>query len=173
MYMSYLCQIRCINLNSASRREHLCTLSTFSLLQGQMPARGLMSSMLYPAVCCLVLTTGLRFLMIATFGHATIQQFGRNISATKQLAAHDFKQIPKVCFVLCLAGDCCCSANPQCTIPCFKNLFPEPANTMVLNLLFELAQWHTFAKLQLHSESTIAAFCTAISTLGQAVWAFQ
>ena len=111
--------------------------------------------------------------MIATFGRATIRRFGGNISGMKQLAARDFEQILKVCFVLSLTGDCRYSANPQCAIPCFENLLPEPANTMVLNLLFELAQWHTFAKLQLHSESTITAFRAATSTLGQAVHAFQ
>ena len=39
-------------------------------------------------------------------------------------------------------------------------------------MLFELAQWHALAKLQLHSDATITLFEAATSTLGQAMRAF-
>ncbi|TBU61766.1 hypothetical protein BD310DRAFT_1036813 [Dichomitus squalens] len=95
-----------------------------------------------------------RFSLTPTFGRATIRRFTDNISAMKKLAARDFEQMLK------------------CAIPCFENLLPEPANSIVLTMLFELAMWHAFAKLQLHSESTITAFEDSTSTLGQAMRAF-
>ena len=39
-------------------------------------------------------------------------------------------------------------------------------------MLFELAQWHALAKLQLHSDAMITVFEAATSTLGQAMHAF-
>ncbi|PIL29093.1 hypothetical protein GSI_09141 [Ganoderma sinense ZZ0214-1] len=95
-----------------------------------------------------------RFSMIPTFGRATIRRFSGNVSRMKQLAARDFEQILK------------------CAIPCFENLLPEPFNSIILDLLFELGRWHALAKLQLHSDSTITALHVATSTLGQAVRAF-
>ncbi|TBU21549.1 hypothetical protein BD311DRAFT_678089 [Dichomitus squalens] len=95
-----------------------------------------------------------RFSMMPTFGRATIRRFTDNVSAMKKMAARDFEQMLK------------------CSIPCFENLLPEPANSIVLTMLFELAMWHAFAKLQLHSESTLTAFETSTSTLGQAMRAF-
>lgn len=46
-------------------------------------------------------------------------------------------------------------------------------NSIVLTVLFELAQWHALAKLQLHSTTTLASFKAATSTLGQAMRAFR
>ncbi|TBU21594.1 hypothetical protein BD311DRAFT_678015 [Dichomitus squalens] len=95
-----------------------------------------------------------RFSMTPTFGRATIRRFVDSVSAMKKLAARDFEQMLK------------------CSIPCFENLLPERANSIVLTMLFELAMWHAFAKLQLHSESTVTAFEGSTSTLGQAMRAF-
>ncbi|TBU36183.1 hypothetical protein BD309DRAFT_1024558 [Dichomitus squalens] len=95
-----------------------------------------------------------RFSMMPTFGRAKIRRFTDNVSAMKKLAARDFEQMLK------------------CAIPCFEDLLPEPANSIVLTMLFELAMWHALAKLQLHSETTLSTFDTSTTTLGQAMRAF-
>ena len=43
----------------------------------------------------------------------------------------------------------------QCAIPIFDSLLPEPTNTYVLKLLFELAHWHGLAKLCMHTDVTL------------------
>ncbi|TBU23843.1 hypothetical protein BD311DRAFT_703164 [Dichomitus squalens] len=95
-----------------------------------------------------------RYSMIRTFGRNKIRRFSDNVSGMKKLAARDFEQMLK------------------CAMPCFEDLLPEPYNTFVLDMLFELARWHALAKLQLHSESTVDALTTSTSTLGQAMRAF-
>ncbi|TBU39561.1 hypothetical protein BD309DRAFT_1003667 [Dichomitus squalens] len=96
-----------------------------------------------------------RYSMTPTFGRATIRRFGDNVSAMKKMAARDFEQMLK------------------CAIPCFEELLPEPYNSIVLNMLFELALWHGLAKLQLHSESTVDALKETTGTLGQVMRAFR
>jgi hypothetical protein len=44
---------------------------------------------------------------------------------------------------------------------------------MVLDLLFILATWHAYAKLRLHTETTLALLDTATSQLGQLLRNFQ
>src|SRR6202142_83572 len=56
---------------------------------------------------------------------------------------------------------------PQCAIPVFEGLLPSPHKEIVLDLLFELATWHAFAKLCLHTDTTMEAFDTSTTTLGQ------
>ena len=50
---------------------------------------------------------------------------------------------------------------------------PEPFNSIVLTTLFELCQWHAYAKLRLHSETTLAKFEAATTTLGAAMRSFK
>ncbi|KAG2747227.1 hypothetical protein P692DRAFT_20737745, partial [Suillus brevipes Sb2] len=52
-------------------------------------------------------------------------------------------------------------------------LLPGSHNSMVLDLLFDLASWHAFAKLRLHTDDTLALFDHATGTLGQTVRKFQ
>ncbi|EJF61959.1 hypothetical protein DICSQDRAFT_59447, partial [Dichomitus squalens LYAD-421 SS1] len=98
--------------------------------------------------------------MISTFGRATIRRFSDNVSGMKKMAARDFEQ------------------NLKCAIPCFENLLPEPYNSIRktsrtwTHTWAQLTRWHALAKLQLHSESTIAALDASTSTLGQAMRAF-
>jgi hypothetical protein len=49
----------------------------------------------------------------------------------------------------------------QCAIPVFDGLLDFRNNAIVMDLLFELATWHAFAKLRLHTESTICALETS------------
>ncbi|KAG2049640.1 hypothetical protein BDR06DRAFT_893440, partial [Suillus hirtellus] len=64
-----------------------------------------------------------------TFGKEIIRKFNSNISAMKHLATRDFEDLL------------------QCMLPVFEGLLPGNDNTMVLDLLLDLATWYSFAKL--------------------------
>lgn len=67
----------------------------------------------------------------------------------------------------------CISFIPQCAIPVFEGLLPEPYNSVILDLLFTLAEWHALAKLRMHTESTVELLRGATRTLGQTLRRFQ
>ena len=94
----------------------------------------------------------------------------------KKLAARDFEDILLVCslivFDMLVAFHLTGPHLNQCSIPVFEQLLPEPYNSYVLTMLFELCQWHAFAKLALHSDNTLTTFETATKTLGQAMRRF-
>lgn len=46
----------------------------------------------------------------------------------------------------------------QCIIPVIEELFPKGDNKIILDLLYTLAEWHSYAKLRLHTESTLQDF---------------
>jgi len=46
-------------------------------------------------------------------------------------------------------------------------------NKIILDLLFDLAAWHTYAKLCLHTDDTLAFFDSATVALGQSICKFQ
>jgi hypothetical protein len=48
----------------------------------------------------------------------------------------------------------------------FDSLLPHPHNTIILDLLFTLCQWHGLAKLRLHHDLTIQLFDETTSQLG-------
>jgi hypothetical protein len=54
----------------------------------------------------------------------------------------------------------------------FENLLPEPHNTIILDLLFDLASWHAYAKLRMHTTDTLDFLDTATTILGQSVRKF-
>ncbi|KAA1479425.1 hypothetical protein DENSPDRAFT_862027 [Dentipellis sp. KUC8613] len=87
-----------------------------------------------------------RYDAFPTFGRSTIRRFSNNASAMKNLAGRDFEDLL------------------QCAIPVFEGLLPEPHNGMVLDLLFCLAVWHAYAKLRLHTETTVKSLehCTRV-----------
>ena len=51
-------------------------------------------------------------------------------------------------------------------------MLPDPHNSTILNLLFDLATWHAYAKLRLHTSDTLSFFDTAMLTLGNSVRQF-
>lgn len=55
----------------------------------------------------------------------------------------------------------------------FETLLPEPHNTTILDLIFDLATWHAYAKLRLHTDDTLAFFDTATVVLGQSIRKFS
>jgi hypothetical protein len=61
----------------------------------------------------------------------------------------------------------------QCAIPVFDNLLPEPHNTIVLKLLFDLAHWHGLAKLRMHIDPTLDVFSQVTTSLGKSLCAFK
>jgi hypothetical protein len=55
----------------------------------------------------------------------------------------------------------------------FDRLLPEPHNSLLLSLLFVLAEWHAYAKLRLHTETTISFLETATTRLGSQMRRFD
>jgi hypothetical protein len=60
----------------------------------------------------------------------------------------------------------------QCIMPVFEGLLPTPHNKIVLNLLFELALWHAFVKLCIHTEHTLDLFWASTKTLAASMHRF-
>jgi hypothetical protein len=58
-------------------------------------------------------------------------------------------------------------------MPVFEQLLPEPHNTIVLDLLFELLTWHAFGKLRMHTETTLHHFDNCTTRLGKAFRRFR
>ncbi|KAG6815464.1 hypothetical protein H0H93_009743, partial [Arthromyces matolae] len=96
-----------------------------------------------------------RFRMVPTFGLATIRQFSENASAMKKLAARNFEDLL------------------QCSMPVFEGLLDEPYNTIILDLLFTLAEWHALAKLRLHTDTTLQRLDLLTSELGRILRRFS
>ncbi len=57
-------------------------------------------------------------------------------------------------------------------MPVFEGLLPLMHNKIVLNLLFELATWHAFARLRIHTDSTLDIFQASTKSLTAAVRTF-
>ncbi|KAF8594868.1 hypothetical protein BDV93DRAFT_458210 [Ceratobasidium sp. AG-I] len=95
------------------------------------------------------------FRQIVSFPPETIRRFSSNVSEMKKLAGRDWEDIL------------------QCCIPCFEGLFPEPHSQDVSVLVFTLAQWHAFAKLCMHTESTLHALDAHTTVLGRRLRRFQ
>ncbi|KAK6972044.1 GLOBIN domain-containing protein [Favolaschia claudopus] len=82
-----------------------------------------------------------RFRQIPTFGRSTIRRFHRNVSDMKKMAARDFEDI-------------------------LQGLLPEPHNGIVITVCFTLATWHAYAKLRLHTDTSLNCFRNTTSELG-------
>ena len=61
----------------------------------------------------------------------------------------------------------------KCAIPVFEGLLPEPHNTYVLNLLFDLAHWHGLAKLRMHTDPTLEVLDQVTKSLGNNLSTFE
>ncbi|KAF8227737.1 hypothetical protein L208DRAFT_1295223, partial [Tricholoma matsutake] len=85
----------------------------------------------------------------------TIQHFSSNASAMKKLAAHDLEDLL------------------QCTIAVFEGLLPNARhNKIIANMLFILCTWDVYAKLCLHTSSTIQSLKETTQELGQVLRLF-
>ncbi|KAG8894351.1 hypothetical protein FRB99_001342 [Tulasnella sp. 403] len=90
-----------------------------------------------------------RYRAIPPFGRDTIRRILSNPSELKRLAARDYEDFL------------------QCAIPVFDDLFPDPHNSQILDFLFTLADWHSLAKLKMHTEETIAQLEMVTQVLGR------
>jgi hypothetical protein len=61
----------------------------------------------------------------------------------------------------------------QCAIAVFDGLLPEPHNTNILKLLFDLAHWHALAKLHMHIDPTLDIFSQVTTSLGHSLRTFR
>jgi hypothetical protein len=55
----------------------------------------------------------------------------------------------------------------------FEGLLPEPYNLIVMTLLYRTAEWHAFAKLRLHTESTLQHLEGLTTELGKLMRNFR
>ena len=113
---------------------------------------------------CFRLTYFPRYRQVPTFGRDTIRLFRENASAMKKLAARDYEDLLQVSMkapAIRLS-----SWSWQCAIPVFEDLLPSPHNEVALDLLFTLATWHAYAKLRLHTSTTLNKLETATKQLG-------
>ncbi|KJA25614.1 hypothetical protein HYPSUDRAFT_108969, partial [Hypholoma sublateritium FD-334 SS-4] len=95
-----------------------------------------------------------RYRAVPTFGRSTIRKFTENASAMKKLAARDYEDLL------------------QCAIPVFEGLLDEPHNTNILSLLFTYAEWHTLAKLRMHTDDTLGWLDESTRELGAQIRKF-
>ncbi|KAJ6559288.1 hypothetical protein B0H10DRAFT_2240500 [Mycena sp. CBHHK59/15] len=96
-----------------------------------------------------------RFRLIPTFGQSTIRRFTTNTSSLKKLAAWNYQSIL------------------LCSIPVIDGLLPEPYNSEILDLLFTFAEWHSLAKLKLHTDSSVKLLGSATKEIGRLLRRFQ
>ena len=96
-----------------------------------------------------------RFHQIPPFSQATIHRFMNNVSQMKKLAAHDFEDLL------------------QCSIPAFEDLLDEAHNKHLMKLLYWTAEWHAFAKLRVHTDSTLEHLDMLTREFGFLMWQFQ
>ncbi|KAE9391227.1 hypothetical protein BT96DRAFT_1001541 [Gymnopus androsaceus JB14] len=98
-----------------------------------------------------------RFRKIPTFGRSTIRRFVNNVLEMKKLGARDFEDLL------------------QCALTCFEGLFSSKSpeiDRLVQDLLAQMATWHAYAKLWLHTELTLALFEVATKELSRLFRAF-
>ncbi|KAF7356030.1 GLOBIN domain-containing protein [Mycena venus] len=95
-----------------------------------------------------------RFRQIPTFGRSTIRRFHANVSDMKKPAARNYEDIL------------------QCLLPVLEGLLPDAHNEILLDLWFILATWNSYAKLRMHTSSTIQNFSNVTTVLGRKVREF-
>ncbi|KAK7468245.1 hypothetical protein VKT23_002754 [Stygiomarasmius scandens] len=95
-----------------------------------------------------------RFRKIPSFGRGTIRRFYGNVSDLKRKGASDHEDVLQV------------------IMPCIEGLFPEPHNSEILDLIFDLQNWHAHAKLRLHTDATLQSFSHATKEIGKALRLF-
>jgi hypothetical protein len=112
------------------------------------------------------------FRQVPTFGRDTIRRFGASVSALKRPAARSFEDILQVSsHVRCrlLSREL---KVPQCCMPVLEGLLPEKDNNIILDLAFDIATWHAYAKLRKHTEHTINSFRSQTKELGRQLRVF-
>ena len=60
----------------------------------------------------------------------------------------------------------------QCAMPAFEGLLDAPHNANILSLIFTFAEWHTLAKLRMHTDDTLAWLEESTKELGTQIRKF-
>ena len=58
-------------------------------------------------------------------------------------------------------------------LPVLDGLLPMPHNDTILDLVFVMGCWHAYAKLQMHTESSLSIFTRLTSQLGSSMQKFK
>jgi hypothetical protein len=61
----------------------------------------------------------------------------------------------------------------KCAMPVFDGLLPDKHNNDIQSLLFTTAEWHTLAKMRLHTDSTLAWLDESTKAFGKQIRRFQ
>ncbi|TFK25959.1 hypothetical protein FA15DRAFT_638473 [Coprinopsis marcescibilis] len=88
-----------------------------------------------------------RYRLVPVFGQA-IRLFSSNTSSMARRAARDYEDVL------------------QCSIAVFQDLFPAADQEIVLKLLYLCCQWHSLAKLRLHTDYTLNLLQATTAALG-------
>jgi len=114
-----------------------------------------------------------RYRQVPPFGNGVIRRFTGNPSAMRKLAARDFEDLLQVCNPQPFDVSPYLIIYTQCALPVFEDqLRTQRENSFLRSLLFDLATWHAFAKLRLHTDTTLNDFKTVTTTLGKTVRTF-
>ena len=130
-------------------------------------------------ICLLVLSNAVpeltsetcRFSIIPSFGRGTIRPFGPKTSKLTGLAARDFEQNLKACqhSMYTIA----CSLLPQCAMIPFEQMFRPEYDSIIQDMLWELAQFHGFGRGRIHWTTSLLMFDNSVITMGTAIRRFQ
>ncbi|KJA19627.1 hypothetical protein HYPSUDRAFT_143405, partial [Hypholoma sublateritium FD-334 SS-4] len=96
-----------------------------------------------------------RYRQVPTFGRSTIRKFSQNASGMKKMAARNYEDLL------------------QCAIPVFDGLLDPEHDRAISTLLFTVAEWHTLAKLRMHTDLTLGWLHECTATLGKQLRRFQ
>lgn len=61
----------------------------------------------------------------------------------------------------------------QVSIPVFEGLLPRACDDIILDLIFALSSWHAYAKLRLHTTTTVRSLSAKTATLGTLLRRFK
>lgn len=90
----------------------------------------------------------------------------------KKLAARDFEDLLQVS-IMAFYGLRTNTQPPQCAIPVFDGLLPEPFNGLLQTLLYRVAEWHALAKLRMHTENSLSWLDLSTKTFGRLMREFR
>lgn len=113
-----------------------------------------------------------RYRQVPTFGRSTIRRFSENASGMKKLAARNFEDLLQVCLQSVVIW-IIFNRVQKCAMPVFDGLLPAKHNNDIQSLLFTTAEWHTLAKMRLHTDSTLAWLDESTKAFGKEIRRFQ
>ena len=116
-----------------------------------------------------------RYRRIPTFGRGTIRRFHHNALSMKRLAAHAYEDLLQASVTQIQSDKMILNDNLTIYNIVFWSSkdWSHIHNTMILNLLFDLATWHAFAKPWMHTNETLPLFEIATISLGHATRKFK